>query len=217
VKPVRYASIWAAWLALLFWLWFVLVGEWNEQEIVAALCTGAVAAGAATVVSGRVLPRFRVPLDVVRGSKTVLPMVFVDFGLVMFALWRSLVRRRVVRGVFRANEIETGGGDPRSRGRRAWITVAATYSPNAYVVDVNPARGTALVHDLLPRGRHGPLGDQQYGADHAGTAGKRGDEQVGDGAECGVAQQEIADRPEERSEGGDDREVEPCRNLSRVV
>ena len=40
---------------------------------------------------------------------------------------------------------------PSGQARRAWLALLAGYSPNAYLVDVYPDTGTALLHDLVPR------------------------------------------------------------------
>jgi hypothetical protein len=70
-------------------------------------------------------------------------MVLVDFVVLTYALLASLARRRIVRGVYRANRLPAIGG-------WAGITLAATLSPNAYVVEVDRKSRTALVHDLVP-------------------------------------------------------------------
>src|SRR5207237_454825 len=88
----------------------------------------------------------RVPLRWLWAARTAPLMVFVDFGILAWVLARSLPRRRVVRGRFVANALPAGGGDPAVR---AWVTLAATFSPNAYVVDISEEHGTALLHDLV--------------------------------------------------------------------
>ena len=77
-------------------------------------------------------------------------IVVVDFGIVVWALVASLARREVVRGAFRAHDFPAGGDDPESAAVRAWVSVAATFSPNAYVVDLDPDHDLSLVHDLVP-------------------------------------------------------------------
>jgi hypothetical protein len=76
-------------------------------------------------------------------------MVFVDFAILVRALLVSAARRRVVRGEFVSREIEGGSAVTRAVGRRAWAVLVASYSPNAYVVDLDPATGQVLLHDLV--------------------------------------------------------------------
>jgi multisubunit Na+/H+ antiporter MnhE subunit len=133
-KP-RGVRLVVTWLAL-FWLWLLLAGEWNEQELIAA-------AGAATVASlfvrrwtaARVARPWGVPAAIV-----------VDFGVLMWALVRSLVRREVVRGEFVRRPVQVEGD-----GARAWLGLLATYSPNAYIVGFDRTRQVVLLHDLVRR------------------------------------------------------------------
>ena len=148
--PSRHVRAWVLWWIALFWLWMLLVGEWNRIELVAAGIVATVGAGFAVLVIVVTGLEVRIPFDVLRGAATVPLIVFVDFGILTYALVRSLVTRRVVRGTFRANRFPARGDDPEAVGRRALVTLLATYSPNAYVVDVSRTHNTALVHELVP-------------------------------------------------------------------
>jgi multisubunit Na+/H+ antiporter MnhE subunit len=131
---VRHVLFWlAGWLAL-FWLWLLLAGDWNRTEWIAA-------AAAATIASffGRRWAACRVTK-----AWSVPVMVIADFGILMWALVRSALRREVVRGEFVRRPF-----DADDAGVRAWVGLAATYSPNAYVVGFDAEREVALVHDLV--------------------------------------------------------------------
>lgn len=143
--------MWLSWWLLLFWLWLLLDGVWDATEWVAA--AGAAAVGATLGELGRSRTGFgpRLPLRALVDVPQVLWAVVVDFGIVVWALLASVARRDVVRGAFRSHELETGGPGPRGVGLRAWTEIAATYSPNAYVVEIEPDRGLVLLHDLVPR------------------------------------------------------------------
>jgi hypothetical protein len=123
-----------AWLAL-FWLWLLLAGDWNRIEIIAAACGATVAATIAEVARTRADVAPRIPPRWVARAWTVPHQIVVDFGIVTWALARSLVRRSVVRGEYRAHAFPAREGT----GVRAWAAWAAQFSPNAY-----------LVHDLVP-------------------------------------------------------------------
>lgn len=141
-----------AWWVALFWLWLLWVGEWNAIEWEAAAVAGLVAAVAAVVVHRLGVLGFRVRAGWLAPVPGVLWQVVVDFGILVRVLALTLARRRPPRGVFRALPYDAdraGGG--LADGRRAVDSLLATYSPNAYVVDVDPERGLALVHDLVPR------------------------------------------------------------------
>jgi hypothetical protein len=127
------------------------VGKWDRIDAVA----GAVAAVLAATLAERarraagVHPR--VALGVLRRSATVPVIVLADFALVVYALAASLVRRRVVRGRYIARDVDAGPRTtPEGAARRAWTVLVAGYSPNAYVVDIDPEEHLVLVHDLVP-------------------------------------------------------------------
>jgi hypothetical protein len=149
VTLLRRAVAWLAWWFLCFCLWLVYVGEWNRYSWVSGAVAASIGATGAVIVQHLGLLRFRPAVRPLRSGWRVPVQVVVDFGILVAALWRVLVRRREVRGVFRAKRVDLGGDDPSSSFRRAWAVVAATYSPNAYVVDVDSERGTVLLHDLV--------------------------------------------------------------------
>ena len=146
----RHVGAWLLWWIALFWLWMLLVGEWNTQELVAAAVAATIVATAAEFIRTTLGVRFRIPLRLVPALATALAMVLVDFALLMAALVRSVVARRVVRGRFVVRELEAGGDEPQSFGRRAWTILIAGYSPNAYVIDIDSERNRVLLHDLVP-------------------------------------------------------------------
>jgi multisubunit Na+/H+ antiporter MnhE subunit len=138
------------WLALFFW-WLLIQGDYNRIEKVAASCAAALGAAIAVRVrsgeraeirlEGRwVLRTLRVPWQVVR-----------EFGIVTLFLGRTLARRRTPRtGGFRTLEFPTGGARPAERGRRVLAALAMTYSPNSYVVELEPDTHEVVVHTLSP-------------------------------------------------------------------
>jgi hypothetical protein len=147
---VKHVLAWVAWWIALFWLWFLLVGEWNRQEVVAAAISATIAATLAEFARTRTGFRARVPLRGVGDLPEALGMVVVDFGIVTWALVTSVARRRVVRGRLVAREVEGGAAGVSGVGPRAWAVLVASYSPNALPIDVDPEDGTVLLHDLIP-------------------------------------------------------------------
>lgn len=142
-----------AWLVVwvgLWFLWLLLAGEWNRIEWVAAACGATVAATIGEIARTRAQASARVPLSWIGRSASAIPMVFVDFAILVWALLASVARREIVRGSFRSHEFPVGGGGATAVGVRAWVEVVATYSPNAYVVEIEPERQLVLVHRLVP-------------------------------------------------------------------
>ena len=142
---------WIGWWIALFWFWLVLAGEWNRIEVVAAAGAATIAATLAEFARARSALVPNVPLRAVADVPRLLAMVVVDFGIVVWALLVSVARREVVRGSFVARELNRPG-DAAGFGARAWVAIASSYSPNAYVLDVG-TDARVLVHDLVPNQR----------------------------------------------------------------
>jgi hypothetical protein len=147
---VKHVVAWIAWWLALFWLWFLLVGEWNREEVVAAAIAATIAATLAEVARMRTGFRARVRLRDLAAFPQAFGMVFVDFGIVVWALLVSIARRRVVRGELISRELQGASAVADAAGSRAWAVLVASYSPNAYVVDLDPETRQVLLHDLIP-------------------------------------------------------------------
>ena len=147
---MKHVVPWLGWWLALFWLWFLLVGEWNNQEIAAAAISATIAASLAEFARTRTGFSAHVPLRGLVDLPGAFGMVLVDFGIVAWALLAGISRRRVVRGRLILREFDGGAGAGPGVGPRAWAVLIASYSPNAFVIDVDPERDTVLIHDLVP-------------------------------------------------------------------
>jgi hypothetical protein len=143
---VKHLLAWVALWLTTFWLWLLLAGDWNRIEIIAAACGATVSATIGEIARTRAAVEPRVPLRWFARAWSVPHQIVVDFWIVTAALVRSVARRRVVRGEYRAHSFPAGEGP----GVRAWAAWAAQFSPNAYVVEIDPERELVLVHDLVP-------------------------------------------------------------------
>jgi hypothetical protein len=150
-QRVKHVVAWVGWWIPLFFLWLLLVGEWNREELAAAAIAATIAATIAEVARTRTSFAARIPLRAVADLPEVLAMVFVDFGIVIWALVETVFGLRAVRGELVSRKLEGGRSDARGAGPRAWTALAASYSPNAYVIDIDPETSTVLLHDLVPR------------------------------------------------------------------
>ena len=147
---MRHVVPWVVSWVVLWWFWLLLVGEWDHFEWIAASCAATVGATVGEVARREARVHARVPLRWLTRVWTAFGMVFVDFAVLVYALVQSATRREVARGAFRAHAFATGVDDPTSVGVRVWASVLATFSPNAYVVDIDPASQLVLLHDLVP-------------------------------------------------------------------
>ena len=147
---IRSFGAWCLWWIACFWLWLLLTGDWNRIEVIGAACGATVGATVAELVRVAARQPLLVPLERVRASASVPLVVLADFAIVMWALLRSLARRRVVRGAFVTRAFDAGAKTtPRGQARRAWTIWLAGFSPNAYVVEIDEERDTVLLHDLV--------------------------------------------------------------------
>ena len=142
---MRRVASWLVWWVGLWWLWMLAVGEWNEIEFRAAACAATVAASFAELLRSFGLLRSFLPWRWVGRAWSSLFVVFADFGLVMWVLACRLAGR-YGEGVFRERPSEAARAGV---GVRAWATMTATYSPNAYVVGWNEDDGSVLLHTLV--------------------------------------------------------------------
>jgi hypothetical protein len=143
-------AFWIGWWVALFWLWLLLAGDWNTELIVAAALSAAAAATVAEVARTRLDLAAPLPLRLLLALPRALGMVVVDFGILGLALVRSVARRQIVRGRIVERQLPSDSWVTRGVGSRAWTVLFASYSPNAFVVDVDPGSRRIVFHDLVP-------------------------------------------------------------------
>jgi hypothetical protein len=147
-RRVKHVVAWIAWWIALFWLWLLLVGQWNGEELVAAAIAATIAATLAELARVRTGFGARIPVGDLADLPRALGMVFVDFGILVWAFVASVARRRVVRGELVSREL-TDGSRAEGTGPRAWTSLVGSYSPNAFVLDIDPETRRVLLHDLV--------------------------------------------------------------------
>jgi hypothetical protein len=146
---VRGVITYIVWWVASFWLWFAYQGEWNRIEWVAAAGEATLSAALATAVTALGLLHFRIPLRAIAAAKRVPLQIVIDFGILVYVLARRLSGRGV-RGQFVVRPFESApGGEAIAAGDRAWRAIAGTFSPNAYVIDIDPGEHRVLLHDLV--------------------------------------------------------------------
>ncbi|HEX6701884.1 MAG TPA: Na+/H+ antiporter subunit E [Gaiellaceae bacterium] len=135
----------ALWWLVLWGVWLLYAGQHHTQEVVA----GAIAAALSTGVAAALGRRRRYRLDRRELARAwALPWHVVrDFGVISLALLRGRPQGR-----WETVDFPAGSAD-----RRALAGVLGSIAPNAYVVDFDRERGTALVHRLDPGHGRGDL------------------------------------------------------------
>jgi hypothetical protein len=145
---VKHVAAWIVWWIALFWLWLLLVGQWNREQLIAAVIAASIAASLAELARARTGFSARIPLSALADLPQALAMVVADFGILVWALAVSVLRRRIVRGELFSREL-TDKRRAQGVGPRAWTTLVASYSPNAFVLDIDPGTQEVLLHDLV--------------------------------------------------------------------
>jgi multisubunit Na+/H+ antiporter MnhE subunit len=126
---------------VLFGLWQFYVGQTTTQTTIAGVIAATLATGAALFLARLGFYRFGLDLRRLRPVVTLPWDVVRDFGRVTLALTRGRPA-----GAFREVDVAA-----RTAGDRALTGLLGSIAPNAYVVDVDRDRGTALVHELDPK------------------------------------------------------------------
>lgn len=150
MRPGHIATIAAWWLAV-YWLWMLLVGEWNQTEWAAAGIAATLTALVAELAWRASGLRVSIPWRDVASVWSVPAIVVSDFCTVVGSFLFGLFRGRIVRGRFVVGELEAEktGLAPRLFGSRAWRGYAATISPNAYPIEIDEEERAVLLHDLV--------------------------------------------------------------------
>jgi hypothetical protein len=152
-SPVKHVLPWLTWWVALFWLWLLIVGVWNQEQLVAAAIAATIAASVAEFARVRTGFAAPLPLRVLTKLPQALGMVVVDFGILAWALLAGIARRQIVRGELVSRELPRDSWVTQGPGPRAWTVLVASFSPNAYVIDADPEERRVLLHDLVPNRR----------------------------------------------------------------
>jgi Na+/H+ ion antiporter subunit len=152
-EAVTRLSTWALRWLLLALFWLALADSRALPELIAAAVVAALGATFAGVIVRPGRPHtFRALLRLLGlGPKTLLRPVlrlFLDTGLLTAALWRRLVRRQRVAGLFRAARHEPAAAARTAAGRTV-TEIWGSVTPNRYVIGIDERQDLILVHELI--------------------------------------------------------------------
>lgn len=146
-RAVAAASAWAGALAFIF---IGFVGEWTAVDWAGAGATSILAALLTVPMTLDGLFHLRGRLRWVGELAAPFGQLFIDFGIITAFLARGMIAGRRGTGAFVAREFEAGKKGPEATARRGFVMLAATLSPNSYVIDINAEEDHRLAHDLVP-------------------------------------------------------------------
>jgi multisubunit Na+/H+ antiporter MnhE subunit len=144
---IRYGV--AGWAAL-FGVWLLLVDSLALPELLVGVVAAAVAAALAEAVREQGYIAFSPRARWLMHAPRVGLQILTDCGILGVALLQQLTGRRTARGVMHQVPIRYGDASGRAGARRAMLNFSVSITPNSYVVDLDEASSTALVHQLVP-------------------------------------------------------------------
>jgi multisubunit Na+/H+ antiporter MnhE subunit len=136
------------WCCVTTGIWIVSLSAYSGQDLAVALGCGAACAVVAVLARRAARLAARPPAEMLRWLVSLPWSIVLDTGRVLVLPWRPRARARA--GEFRHVRIGPSGTTSRAVGRRAMASVFLSATPGAYVVDIDPAAGTALVHSIGP-------------------------------------------------------------------
>jgi hypothetical protein len=140
----------AAWFVIALGLWTLWVAQPTLVNWVVGIAVSAVTAVGARVVAARGLHSYTFRRSWLRLFAPVPWQIVVDFWLITRELAVAIAtRNRGTRGEWVTARFDAGGDTPRGRSWRALVTMAATFSPNSYVVDIDREQERRTNHDLV--------------------------------------------------------------------
>lgn len=145
---MRLAGELLVWCGVATGIWFVSLSAYSGQDLVVALLCGAVCAVVAVLARRAARLAARPPAAMLRWMLLLPWSIVLDTGRVLALPWRPGARASA--GEFRRVRIGPSGNGPGAMGRRATAAVLMSSTPGAYVVDIDPEEGTALVHSVGP-------------------------------------------------------------------
>jgi hypothetical protein len=138
-----------AWVAS-YALWWLFVGSWSPWAAVWGAGLAAVATAGAVVGRRRGPGHLPAGGAMLRDTASALKQVVVDFVVTVRLLAGALARAdRGPHGRFVVRDTDAAGED--AVALRAWKVLLSSYSPNAWVADIDGETGQALLHDLVVR------------------------------------------------------------------
>jgi len=148
-QPVHAVRLWLAWWGVLAVIWLLLVDTFATDELLVGAAAAGIAASVATAVHRRGYIRFWPRAAWAREVPSLVWEATLDCGRLADALWRRVVRRERVHGETFRVPFDHGGDNGRDGARRALVNFAVSFTPNSYVVDIDPEGDTLLVHRLV--------------------------------------------------------------------
>jgi multisubunit Na+/H+ antiporter MnhE subunit len=156
----RRAGAWFAWWAVLLAFWVVLDYSTERDEVLAGAAAAAIGTFLAEFVTRAAGVRLRMRARWLRPALRLPWQAVTDTTAVFAALWRRLARGEEPASGFRELPVRSGGDGAEDLTRRVLLTGGRSFTPNAFVLGIDPDRDVMVVHQLVgaDAGRAGQAG-----------------------------------------------------------
>ena len=135
-----------AWWVVLAGLWLALIDNHHLDELTAGLAATLIGTAVAVLAFDRMSPGVRVPVRAAAVLPRVAWRMALDSGLLLRALWQTVVLRRPVRGRWVSEPIDDAD-TPAARGHRVLTVLVGSATPNRIVGEADGGR--LIVHQLV--------------------------------------------------------------------
>jgi multisubunit Na+/H+ antiporter MnhE subunit len=140
---------WLAWFVALNALWLVLIAAWVPAEEVLGLVAAAIAATAAEAVREQGLGGFRPRARWLLRLRVLPWRTLRESVVVLRILARHVLRKAPAQGRFRVVPVTLPADRNEQAAKRALLTAAESFAPNAYVLTIDTQEGVMLTHELV--------------------------------------------------------------------
>jgi multisubunit Na+/H+ antiporter MnhE subunit len=141
--------VWTATATALFAVWLLLIDTLEAAQLYLGIAAAAIGATASELVRAQRIARVRPAGAWLWRLWRPLAAVPHDIGLLAAEALRAAAGQRP-RGRFTTMRFAAKENEPRENARRAAAELAGSFSPNTYVIGIEPEPGTILVHQLVP-------------------------------------------------------------------
>lgn len=148
----RRAVTWFTWWVLLMALWVTIDDSLAPDELVAGAGAAAVAALAAELVSHQAGLAFRIRAAWLPRALRLPGQVVTDTWAVFAVLAKTITKRTPPpTGTYREIPVRYGDDTPLDVTRRVLLIGARSFTPNGFVLGIDPDRDVMVVHQLAER------------------------------------------------------------------
>jgi multisubunit Na+/H+ antiporter MnhE subunit len=143
------AGAWLAWWVLLMSFWVILDDSIATDELLAGAGAAALAAFAAELVTYQAAARVRIRARWLARLIRLPGQLAGDTAIVFAALWRQLAHGEEPPSGFRVLPVPYGDDAAEGTIRRALLVGGASIAPNTFVLGIDKATGTMVIHQLV--------------------------------------------------------------------